>query len=293
MTQSEGGNVTEERRTLAPGLYIVATPLGNLGDMTIRARDVLAAVDRVLCEDSRVTGRLLHHLGIDARLTPYHDHNAATMRPKIMDWLERGERLALVSDAGTPLISDPGYKLVADARAAGHAVVAVPGPSALTAALSIAGLPTDRVLFLGFPPSKAGARRTFADRYRDVDATLVLYESPKRLAASLADLADRLGPREAAICREMTKRFEEVKRGRLDDLAAAMDGATVKGEIVLVIAPPAVSGPTQGIDIDAALADALTRMSLREAADAVAGATGAPRRQVYQRALALKQEAGG
>lgn len=291
MTQSEGGTVTEQWQSLAPGLYIVATPLGNLGDMTTRARDVLAAVDRVLCEDSRVTGRLLHHLGISARLAPYHDHNAASMRPTILGWLADGARLALVSDAGTPLISDPGYKLVAEARAAGHAVVAVPGPSALTAALSIAGLPTDRVLFLGFPPSKSGARRALLDRYRDVDATLVLYESPKRLAAALADLADRLGPREAAICREMTKRFEEVRRGRLDDLAADIAGTDVKGEIVLVIAPPAPAEAVDSTDIDAALTDALTRMSLREAADAVAGATGAPRRRVYQRALALKPAA--
>src|SRR5690606_31259972 len=197
----------------APGLYLVATPIGNLRDITLRALDLLAIADRILCEDTRVTARLLQHYGISRPTLSYHEHNAERMMPRVMEHLAAGEIVALVSDAGTPLVSDPGYRLVRAAVEQGIAVTALPGASAALAALSVAGLPTDRFLFAGFPPQKTVARQRFFEEFRDIPASLIFFESPHRLKASLVDAAAVLGPRPAALCRELTKRFEEVRRG--------------------------------------------------------------------------------
>jgi 16S rRNA (cytidine1402-2'-O)-methyltransferase len=279
-----------------PGrLLVVATPIGNLGDIAPRARDALAQAGLVACEDTRVTGRLLHHLGLKRPLVAYHDHNADKVRPRLLKELGEGREVALVSDAGTPCISDPGHKLVREAAAMGVEVVAVPGPSAVIAALSIAGLPTDRFLFAGFLPARRSARRATLAELRNVPATLVLYETAPRLAASLADAAAVLGPRPAAIARELTKRFEEVRRGDLAGLAAqAATAPAPKGEIVLVIGPPEAAAPVvDDAAVDAALDAALKAHRAGEAAALVAAATGRPRREVYARALLLKTRAGG
>jgi len=275
---------------LTSGLYVVATPIGNLGDMTLRALETLAAADVIACEDTRVTRKLLDRYGIATPLTPYHDHNAATARPKILARLAAGEAVALVSDAGTPLISDPGFKLVREAREAGHAVTTAPGSSAVMAALSIAGLPTDRFYFEGFLPAKEAARRTRIAELDRIPATLVLFETGPRLAASLADLAARLGAREAAVCRELTKLYEEVRRGDLGVLARHYAAATEpKGEIVIVIAPPAADQPNAD-DVDTMLRAALERVSVKDAVAEVAAASGLSRRSVYQRALDLAKD---
>jgi len=277
-----------EKRKLAPGLHVAATPIGNLGDVTLRLLDALAAADLVACEDTRVTEKLLGRYGIAAKLLPYHEHNAAAMRPRLLAALAAGQAVLLVSDAGTPLISDPGFKLVRDAIEAGHPVIALPGPSAVTAALSIAGLPTDRFLFAGFLSSKSAARRTAIAELAPIQATLVLLESPARLAESLADLAAGLGPRPAAVTRELTKRFEEVRRGTLAELAAHYaDAGPPKGEITLVIGPPAAAAPAETVDIDDALRAAMEKFRLSEAVALVAAETGLPRKTVYARALAL------
>ena len=231
---------------LAPGLHVVSTPIGNLGDITLRALEVLAGADLIACEDTRVTRKLLDRYGIATSLTPYHDHNAAEARPRLLARLAEGAAIALVSDAGTPLVSDPGYKLVRAVREAGHAVTVVPGASAALAALAVAGLPTDRFFFEGFLPAKSGQRRARIAELARIPATLILYETGPRLAAALADLAQGLGPREAAVCRELTKLHEEVRRGAL--AALAQDYATAdepRGEIVLVIAPPTEAAPDQ------------------------------------------------
>jgi 16S rRNA (cytidine1402-2'-O)-methyltransferase len=279
-----------EPEKLTGGLYLVATPIGNLGDVTLRALEVLAAADVIACEDTRVTRRLLDHYGIATPLTPYHEHNAAAARPKLLERLATGEAVALVSDAGTPLVSDPGYKLVLAAREAGHAVTALPGPSAVLAALANAGLPTDRFLFAGFLPPKQGQRRTRVEELAAIPATLVLFETGPRLPAALADLAEALGPRPAAICRELTKLYEEVRRGDLATLARDYAaGAETRGEIVIVIAPPVEAQPDAG-EVDDLLRQALGRVSVKDAVDEVALATGRPRREIYQRALALKDQ---
>ncbi|PAX08789.1 16S rRNA (cytidine(1402)-2'-O)-methyltransferase [Sphingomonas lenta] len=272
---------------LEPGLYIVATPIGNLGDLSPRAVDVLSRADVVAVEDSRVTGGLLRHIGVKRPMTPYHDHNAEGVRPGLVARMSV-EAVALVSDAGTPLISDPGYKLVRDARAAGHKVVTVPGPCAAVAALTLAGLPTDRFLFLGFLPSKAHARSEAIAEVAGVRATLVLYESGPRLAACLAALAEGLGDREAAVAREITKRFEEAVTGTLSELAARYVDAPPKGEIVVVVAPPGEAVPATQLDADVALREALTRLPASKAAGEVAKATGLDRRALYARAMELK-----
>lgn len=272
------------REALPAGLYIVATPIGNLGDLSPRAATVLAQADAIAVEDSRVTGKLLNHLGIKRPMIAYHDHNADAVRPGLIARLH-AEAIALVSDAGTPLISDPGYKLVRDARAAGHAVTTLPGPCAMIAALTLAGLPTDRILFVGFLPSKAAARDAAIREIAGVRATSVFYESGPRLHATLAALASALGPRPAAVTRELTKLHEEVVDGPLDELAERFAKTAPKGEITLVVGPPlAMDGP---IDIDAALAEALTRLSPAQAAAEVARASGHDRRALYARALAL------
>ena len=279
--------VLPDRPPLAPGLYIVATPIGNLGDLSPRAADVLARADLLAVEDSRVTAGLLRHIGVKRPMTPYHDHNADAVRPGLVARLA-SQSIALVSDAGTPLISDPGFKLVRDARAAGHSVVTIPGPCAAVAALTLAGLPTDRFLYLGFLPPKAAARATAIAEIAGVRATLVLYESGPRLAACLAALADGLGDREAAVTREITKRFEEAVTGTLSTLAARYADAAPKGEIVVVVAPPGEAPPASEADADAALAEALTRLSAARAAGEVAKRLGLDRRTLYARALAMK-----
>ena len=280
-------------KSLTPALYIVATPIGNLGDLTMRARDILAAADLVACEDTRVTGKLLSAFGLKRPLLAYNDHNAEKVRPTLLEAVRQGKAVALVSDAGTPLISDPGYKLVRDAAEAGLAVTAAPGPSALLAALVLAGLPTDRFLFAGFLPPKSGARRTALGELASVPATLVFYESGPRLAASLADMAAVLGDRPAAVARELTKLFEEVRRDPLSALAAHYaEAGPPKGEIVIVVGAPAE--PAASADtLDAALRRALASNSTRDAAALVAGETGLPRKQVYARALELARERDG
>jgi 16S rRNA (cytidine1402-2'-O)-methyltransferase len=279
-----------------PGiLAIVATPIGNLGDITRRSADCLAAADLVLCEDTRVTAKLLAHLGLKKPLRPYHDHNAARIRPEIMSRLAAGETVALVSDAGTPLISDPGYRLVREAAGAGHRIVPLPGPSAVLAALMVAGLPTDRFLFAGFLPNKTAARRATAGELKSVRATLVFYETGPRLVAALDDLAAVLGPREAVVARELTKRFEEVRRGTLARLAEEYRNEVTqkgdpKGEIVLLVGPPA--DDADAIDdatLDTILRETLSRLPLKSAVDEVTAGTGRPRNEIYRRALALRQ----
>jgi 16S rRNA (cytidine1402-2'-O)-methyltransferase len=272
-----------------PGLYLVATPIGNLGDITLRALEVLAGADVIACEDTRVTRKLADRFGIETPLTPYHDHNAATARPKLMARLAAGEAVALVSDAGTPLISDPGYRLVREAQDAGFPVVAVPGASSVLAAVSVAGLPTDRFFFEGFLPPKQAARQKRIAALASISATLVLFESGPRIGEALADLAMGLGARPAAICRELTKLHEEVRRSTLDALARDYAGdAETRGEFVVVIAPPAEE-ETAPADIDDLLRRALTRVSVKDAVGEVALATGKPKREVYQRALELSK----
>ncbi|MEN2785317.1 16S rRNA (cytidine(1402)-2'-O)-methyltransferase [Sphingomonas qilianensis] len=272
---------------LTPGLYIVATPIGNLGDLSPRAAAVLAGAAVIAVEDSRVTAKLLRHIGVKRPMTPYHDHNAEGVRPGLIARMGT-EAVALVSDAGTPLISDPGYKLVRDARAAGHNVVTIPGPCAAVAALTLAGLPTDRFLYLGFLPPKAQARAAAIAEVAAIRATLVLYESGPRLGATLAALAEELGAREAAVTREITKRFEEAVTGTLVELAARYADAPPKGEIVVVIAPPGEAAPASADDADSALSEALTRLPMAKAVSEVAKKLGVDRKALYARALELK-----
>jgi len=269
---------------LQPGLYIVATPIGNLSDLSPRAAAVLAGADLIAVEDSRVTAKLLHHIGARRPMLPYHDHNADRVRPGLIERM-RGEAVALVSDAGTPLISDPGYKLVRDARAAGIPVTTIPGPSAVVAALTLAGLPTDRFAFFGFLPAKAkGAAIAAAAAF---EGSLVFYESGPRLAATLAALAGGLGDREAAVVREISKRFEETVAGSLAELAERYAQAPPKGEIVIVVGPP-VPAPAASEDVEFALREALPRLSPSRAAAEVAAKLGLPRRDVYALAQRLK-----
>lgn len=287
------GSARIAAKPLDPGLYVVATPIGNLGDVTLRALATLAAADAIACEDTRVTRILTARYGIATRLIAYHDHNADRQRPKLLALLAEGKSVALVSDAGTPLISDPGYRLVVDAAAAGVAVIPIPGASSVVAGLVASGLPTDTFLFAGFLPPKEGARRKRLAALAAIPATLVFFESPNRLAATLADMAELFGERNAAVARELTKTFETVRRGRLADLAAAFAGeAAPKGEIVLLVGPPGetVADPA---DANRLLADLLKTHSLREAASAAAAATGLPRRDLYRRALQLRGEGGG
>lgn len=271
------------------GLYLVATPVGNLADITLRALWVLQLADIVLCEDTRVTRKLLSAYGITAKLVAYHEHNAEAMRDTVLDYLAAGKRLALVSDAGTPLISDPGYRIVVDAHAAGHYVTSLPGASSVTLALTLAGLPTDRFLFAGFLPAKTQARQQAIAGLAALPATLVLLEAPHRLPQALADLAQELGAREAAVARELTKRYEEIRKAPLPELAAyyAAEGAP-KGEIVLVIAPPDKATAPQPADVDTLIRAALAQESVKELSQRLAAELGLPRKQIYDRALELK-----
>jgi len=280
-----------EPRTGPGCLGLVATPIGNLGDISARALDWLRAADIVACEDSRVSGRLLQHFGIAKKLIIYHDHNAEEVRPVLLRHLQQGARLALISDAGTPLISDPGYKLVRAAADAGIKVTALPGPSAPVMALILSGLPTDRFLFAGFLPVKSAARRQVAAELVAVPASLIFFETAPRLTESLADLAAVLGDRPAAVARELTKLYEEVRRGSLNQLATHYQHAgPPRGEIVLVVGPPALETDV-AFDLDAALRLALSRLSVKDAAASVAATSGLKRRLVYARALELTQEA--
>ena len=273
-----------EAEPLAPGLHIVSTPIGNLRDISFRALATLAGADAILAEDTRVTKTLLAHYGITTPLMAYHEHNAELMRPRVMGRLEAGGRLAIVSDAGTPLVSDPGYKLVES----------VPGPSAVLAALVLAGLPTDRFFFEGFLPPRTAARRGRLQELATIPGTLVFFESPRRVAEMLADAAAIYGPRKAAVARELTKFYENVRRGQLDELALAYGQEDApRGEVVVLIGPPLADeagSASAGDIIDDRLRVALAAMSLKEAVAQVTAATGQPRRKVYARALELTRQ---
>ena len=278
------------RSKLPAGLYLVATPIGNAADITLRALDILRRADVIACEDTRLTGKLLARHGIAAKLTPYHDHNAERARPAILARLAQGQAVALVSDAGSPLISDPGFKLVRTVTDAGYMVTAVPGASAVVTALQLSGLPTDRFLFAGFLPARRAARKKALTELASVPASLVFFESANRLAESLADMAETLGDRPAAVARELTKLFEEVRRGALAELAAHYrDAGPPKGEIVIVVGGPQETAPTEQ-DLDARLLETLENSSVRDAAAQIAAETGIPKRDVYARALALSRD---
>ncbi len=269
------------------GLAIVATPIGNAADITLRALAVLKGVDAILCEDTRVSAKLLARHGIRRPLLAYHEHNAERMRPRILERLRRGESLALISDAGTPLVSDPGFKLLRAVLAEGLPVTALPGPSAALTALVLSGLPTDRFFFAGFLPPKSAQRRRELAGLAAIPGSLIFFEGAQRLPASLADMAAVLGPRPAAVARELTKLFEEVRRAPLDELAAHYAAAGPPlGEVVVVVGPPEAPGEASDATIDQALAEALKDRSRRDAVDAVASVLGLPRRRVYTRALA-------
>jgi 16S rRNA (cytidine1402-2'-O)-methyltransferase len=273
--------------TLAPGLYIVATPIGNLADMSLRALAVLARADRICCEDTRHSQKLLTAFGIRGKLSAYHEHNAERERPKILGWLAGKAVVALISDAGTPLIADPGYRLVREAAASGYSVFPVPGPSAAIAALSVSGLPTDQFLFAGFLPAKEGARRKRIETLATIPATLVLYETAPRLADALDDLASAMPGREIVLAREMTKRFEEFVRGVLP-LSLPGPAEELKGEFVLILAPAQESGPAEE-EIREAVASAMQRLSVRDAVEEVTRTLRVPRRLVYSLALELQK----
>lgn len=292
-----GGGGAAARDGLEPGLYLVATPIGNARDITLRALDVLKACDAIAAEDTRVTQRLMEIHGIARSgrpMIPYHDRNAGAARSRIEEWLREGLSVAYCTDAGTPLVADPGYRLVRLAAEGGHSVTALPGPSAALAALSLSGLPTDRFMFAGFPPSKPAARRRFLTGLAGIEASLVLFESPHRVVASLSDMAEVLGPeREAALARELTKRFETVRRMPLGVLAEtlAVEGPP-KGEIVVVIGPPGEEAEPDEKDLDSALRHALSENSVKDAARLVSAALGVPRKEAYTRALALAADKG-
>jgi 16S rRNA (cytidine1402-2'-O)-methyltransferase len=274
---------------LETGLYVVATPIGNLRDITLRALDVLGGADRVYAEDTRVARTLMDAYGLKPKLAAYHEHNAEAARPEILEALENGERIALISDAGTPLVSDPGFKLVREVIAAGHRVFPIPGASAALAGLVVSGLPSDRFLFAGFLPAKANARRETLEELKAIDATLIFYESGPRLADSLSDMAAVLGAREAVVARELTKLFEEARRGTLENLAAHyVEAGPPKGEIVVLIGPPAAAPEASDEALDAYLADALARMSVKEAAQAAAAELRVSRNRAYARALNIR-----
>ncbi len=288
-----GGHVQTAPKA-APGLHLVATPIGNLGDITLRALATLAGVDIIACEDTRITRRLTERYAITAQLKPYHEHNAAAARPKILERLAQGGSVALVSDAGTPLISDPGYKLVREVCAAGFAVIALPGASSVLSALSVAALPTDRFFFEGFLPPKQTARRARLAELSRIDATLVMFESGNRAQETLRDLSQIMGGRDAAICRELTKMHEEVRRGTLAELALTADAMETRGEFVLVIGPPPAGAQTMAKDaVDDLLRASLLRDSVKDAVAHAVELSGRPRREIYARALELAREARG
>jgi 16S rRNA (cytidine1402-2'-O)-methyltransferase len=276
--------------SLAPGLYLVATPIGNLGDITLRALTVLARADIVYCEDTRHSAKLLQHFSIHATTRPLHDHNEDSERTRVLRDLEAGKRIALISDAGTPLISDPGFKLVRDAAAAGYPVVCIPGPSSVIAAMASSGLPTDAFFFAGFLPPKQAARRSRLSELKSVPGSLIFFEAPQRTGESLADMADVLGARDAVMARELTKMHEELARGSLPSLAADVKTRDdLKGEVVLVVGPATAVEVTDA-DINARLDVALQSMSLKDAAKAVSDALGVAKTRVYDLGLKIKNE---
>lgn len=288
------GNEPTPASKLAAGLHIVATPIGNAADITLRALDTLKQAHVIACEDTRITGKLMHIHGIRTPLVSYHEHNAARMRPVLIERMKAGEVVALVTDAGTPLVSDPGYKLVRACVEERVAVTSLPGASAPIVALTLSGLPSDRFLFAGFLPNKKQARRSVIGELMGVPATLVFFESPQRLPDSLVDLAELLGPREAAVTRELTKLYEEVRRGPLPELAAHYaEAGPPRGEVVLVIGPPGDEVELGDGDVDKLLLEALGRLSVRDAAADIAARTGRTRRDVYARALELARSDGG
>jgi 16S rRNA (cytidine1402-2'-O)-methyltransferase len=283
-------SLAANRGDLAAGLYILATPIGNARDISLRALEVLKACDVIAAEDTRVTAKLLAIHGVSRPLIAYNDHNGAEMRPKILARLEQGQAVVLVSDAGTPLVSDPGYKLVRAAIAANLPTIALPGPSAVLAGLTLSGLPSDRFLFAGFLPSRAGERRTMLEELKGVRATLIFFESAQRLSESLAAMAEVLGNRDAVMARELTKLHEEVRRGPLGELAALFaERGPPKGEVTILVAPPQEAAPDTA-RIDAALKSALAFMPVKAAAELIAGLTDGSRKQIYARALELKGE---
>jgi len=289
-TFSIGGHVLTAPKPV-PGLYLVATPIGHLGDITLRALETLAGVDIIACEDTRITRRLTERYAISGLLKQYHEHNAALARPKILEKLAQGASIALVSDAGTPLISDPGFKLVREVCAAGHAVIAIPGASSVLTALSVAALPTDRFFFEGFLPSKQQARRTRLSELAKIDATLIMFESGNRIADTLGDLAGIMGERDAAICRELTKLHEEIKRAPVAELAKTADTLETRGEFVLIVGPPPADALTMAPqDLDDLLRSSLIRDSVKDAVAHAVELSGRPRREVYARALELAKE---
>src|ERR1700716_2567525 len=289
-TFSLGGHVLSAPKA-APGLHLVATPIGNLGDITLRALETLAGVDIIACEDTRITRRLTARYAITALLKPYHEHNAALARPKILERLGQGAAIALVSGAGTPLVSDPGFKRVRAVCAAGHQVIALPGPSSVLAALAVAALPTDRFFFEGFLPPKETARRARLTELARIDATLVIFESGNRVQNTLRDLAYLMGSREASICRELTKLHEEVRRATLSELAKSADALETRGEFVLVIGPPAASARIMAQHhLDDLLRSALKRDSVKDAVAHAVALSGRPRREIYARALELARQ---
>lgn len=283
--------MTARTAPLAPGLHFVATPIGVARDITLRALDILRDADVLAAEDTRTLRHLMeiHGIPLNGRpLIAYHDHNGAAVRPRLLRDLAEGRSVAYASEAGTPLVADPGFQLSRAAIAEGYPVFTAPGPSAVLAALTVAGLPTDRFMFAGFPPATAGARKRFFDGLAGVEATLVFYESPKRISRTLGEMCDSLGAgRSAAVCRELTKRFEEVSRGTLGDLAESFATRDVKGEIVVVVDRP-VAEVADAETLEAALGAALEGQSMKDAVAAVAEALGLPRREVYQAALRLK-----
>ncbi len=281
--------MSNENLPLKPGLYVTATPIGNLGDMTYRAVEVMKSADLILCEDTRQTAKLCAAYDIRTSRTAYQDHNAARVRPEILDRLTNGAAICLVSDAGTPLIADPGFKLVREAREAGIDVFPVPGPSALIAALSASGAPSDRFTFGGFAPAKAGARQKFLEEFASAQGVLIFYETGNRLGDSLAAMAEALGERDAIIARELTKIHETFHRGALTALAAEYANAPPKGEIVVLVFPKTATA-VGDVEIDEFLASALTNLSVKEAAAAAAEKLGVPRRLAYERALSLRKK---
>lgn len=282
---------TDAAQDLSPGLYVIATPIGNLGDISKRAERCLREADLIACEDTRTSRRLLDHLEIKGNLLPYHEHSPTFMRERLLDKLRTGLRIALVSDAGTPCLADPGFKLVEAAASRGIPIYAVPGPSSLTAALSIAGLPTDRHYFEGFLPGRQGERKKRFEALKSIDATLVMLESPHRILDSLTDAITVLGDRKAALARELTKRFEEVLRGNLSEIRSQLEGKTaIKGEIVLLVDRSSTEQELSDAQIDDAICRALAELKPSQAAAKVAKAMGLDRNEIYKRVLALKRD---
>ena len=282
-----------EADPLAPGLYVVATPIGNLGDMTVRGLATLAAAETVLCEDTRTSGKLMERFAIKAKLWSYHEHNAQKVRPEILARLQQGATIALISDAGMPLVSDPGYRLVKEAVELGIPVTACPGPSAVLTGLALSGLPTDRFLFAGFVPQKQGERKKLFAEFAKLKATLIFFESPHRIIETLNDLATALPGRHVAVTRELTKLHEEVLRGSAEDIAAQLEErAAVKGEITLLVGPPEGEEEVSEADLDNAITQALAEMPASKAASEVAKRFNLSRSDVYQRILARKESDG-